>query len=541
MKKHMLHSSFTLLSLVFFLAACQNGPSSSSEENSYYTSESYEFTTLFQGKETKTLASYDKANPTANGFVNYALDYDIGMANYLKMEYQASENIVGYFDYVSQEGNQSNSEKFFLSKDETTFTTFLDAYRVGAYGAFAKKLTGIRIQNVGTAEASFVLRSLSISDRSMPRSDSMLYVSSPSMIVGTSFQYGGAIQYVERTDLDICEYMDANGNICIDRDIDPRQVKLVNDRVNFVNIYDLGREIQASYYLNANEKNGYHPKTQLSYSGLDNLVKYNPIQCGSPTFNTPQIIDFIYHKDYFWVKVKPLDWFYDNDPCSGYMETTISFGNDGVILVDNSYVDFSQFVDNEENPLVYNPQETPATMTVYPLNYFYCETKRGTIMDQNTSGIPQSESVLTSANQTGSGAYYYSLFASTLKYDWMAMVNENYFGLGICMENADHYVGSHSYASTNYYAEAMNRKIAPSRFSFEESDIIPSYAAYNDGYMCPGIDRKMIDFVPLQYSYALCVGDTQTMGDEFAALKASGRIANESLLQADGIHSWPKR
>ena len=59
--------------------------------------------------------------------------------------------------------------------------------------------------------------------------------------------------------------------------------------------------------------------------------------------------------------------------------------------------------------------------------------------------------------------------------------------------------------------------------------------------MCPGIDRKMVDFVPLTYSYALCIGDTQTMGDEFAALKASGRIANESLLQADGVHSWPKR
>jgi hypothetical protein len=67
--------------------------------------------------------------------------------------------------------------------------------------------------------------------------------------------------------------------------------------------------------------------------------------------------------------------------------------------------------------------------------------------------------------------------------------------------------------------------------------MIPSYAAFNYSYINPSILRKMVNFVPLEYQYALFVGTTEEMSATFDGLKKDGVVTNDNLL--DKENGWP--
>jgi hypothetical protein len=48
----------------------------------------------------------------------------------------------------------------------------------------------------------------------------------------------------------------------------------------------------------------------------------------------------------------------------------------------------------------------------------------------------------------------------------------------------------------------------------------------------------MIQFVPLEYSYALFIGDTDEMGAAFKDLKTSGTLTNAHLANEE-TRGWP--
>ena len=145
----------------------------------------------------------------------------------------------------------------------------------------------------------------------------------------------------------------------------------------------------------------------------------------------------------------------------------------------------------------------------------------------------------TSMRDTVSGDYVYGLKGALVKNGWCAFVNENKFGVGIYMPNADIYYASRGRKSTSYFAEEANRKYHKGYFQFAESEIVPSYTTINYSYINPGIIRRMIDFVPLEYSYALFIGDTDQMGAAFKELKTSERLTNAQL--KDETQGWPTK
>ena len=522
--------------------SCAKNTPPQSEEGNRYTGE-YVFTTVFCDDTEKTLPVYDATKPSAGDpiarqNVVYEVYRSVGDKNYIRLQLETDVNLVGYLSYSNpSDPGQKNVEKFYIEKGTTEFTMFLDAFRVGAYGAFPKRIDTVSFENVDSEkEGTIVLNSIGVSDRTMDIYDDM-YITDEVMKFGTSLSHGGSIKYVGRTDSDICEYMDSDGVIRIDKDVDPDYYNVTNNDVNFINIFDLGREIQPSYYLKADSSNGYNPKTELLYDGLEGAM-YNPIQCGSDGKKTPQIIDYEYKEDYIYVKTRAQDWFYDNDQANGYMETTYSFDGDGVLVVENRYVDFSQFVESETNPLTYATQETPATYFVYPLNYFYCETRQGTIFDNTLQPQNGQYTCKTTKTQSVSGGYYYGIEGKNVKYDWCAFVNENKFGIGIYMPNADVFVASRGATSCSYYQENTNRQYITSLFDFAESQIVPSYSAFNYNYINPGVRRRMVDFIPLSYSYALYIGETAEMKNIFGAMKESGSLTNSQLVDGSG---WPKK
>ena len=516
------------------------------EETPNYTLESYDFTTVFTDGDEKKLQQYT-ANVLPSDEAYKAVSYDvysnIGNNNYIKMELSTDVDLVGYIHYYNNaDKTQTHSEKFFIEAGSTEFVTFLDAFREGAYGAYEKTITTVTFQNVDTEkEGVFTFQSLGINDRTID-SHEYMYVSDGSTVLGTSAYYGGCITYLEKLEQDVYEYMDSDGNICIDRDVDPDWVARVSsDKVNLVNIMDLGREIQPSYYSGVKKANGYDPVYDQDdiYDGLTGPEPvYNPIQCGDYGGHSPQIIDYDYQSDRLYIKMKAQEWFFStNVQANGYIEVTYYFDQNGSLLVDNRYVDFSQFIN--EFDVSMHMQETPATYFVYPLNYFYCETKQGVIFDKNVgeqNGRSQSKHSL---NHVVSGEYVYDLKAKTVKNGWCAFVNENKFGVGIFMPNADKYIASRGRKSVNYFSEKGNSKYYDEFFQFDENELVPSYAVFNYSYINPSLERRMLQFIPLEYSYALFIGDTEEMGAAFKDLKETGTLTNAHLANEETM-GWTK-
>ena len=205
-------------------------------------------------------------------------------------------------------------------------------------------------------------------------------------------------------------------------------------------------------------------------------------------------------------------------------------------MVDNVYTDFSCFIG--EWDLQVRLQETPATYFSYPLNYFYCDTKQGLIFDDNLAdqnGLNQGKASLKTP--VTSAKYFYALSAKNMKESWCAFVNQNKFGVGIYMPNADTYVASRGRKSNNYFSEPFNKNYHKGFYTFSDDQIIPSYAAMNYNYINPALNRKMVDFVPLKYSYALFIGDTEEMDNIFDGLEHLKM--NDHLL--DTTQGWPTK
>ena len=511
-----------------------------------YTLDEYSFATVFVDGTEKLLEQYAETTTHEDGAVEYNISSNIGNKNYLKFTIETDVDLVGFINYYNVEDpSQTNSEKFFIKANSTEFTTFLDAFRVGAQGAYKKVITTISFQGVDdTKEGHFKFISLGISDRTINTREEWR-ISNGDMVIGTSPFYGGCVTYLEKLDQDVYEYMDWDGNIVIDRYVDPDYdaMQVVSDSVNLINIYDLGREVQPSYYSAVESIHGYNPdydptKPETYYQGLGGGVKYNPIQCGDFGGHTPQIIDYVWKEDYLYVIMKAQEWFfYTNIQANGYIEATYYFDEDtGAIMVDNVYTDFSCFIGEWDIQL--NAQETPATYFTYPLNYFYCETKQGKIFDEKLAEQNGRNQAKTSLKSTVSSAdYFYAISRKNMMYDWCAFVNVNEFGVGIYMPNADDYIASRGRRSNNYYSEECNRKYHEGFFSFAEDAITPSYAAMNYNYINPSIKRKMVDFVPLEYTYALYVGDIAEMKTVFDGLESQN--INAHLL--DTTTGWPTK
>ena len=108
-----------------------------------YTTEDYTFTTIFTDGETKEMPQYDAENIAANEFITYDINSNIKDKNYLKLSLETDVDLVGYINYESNEdATVTNSEKFFVAANSTEFCTFLDAFRVGARGAYKNTSEG---------------------------------------------------------------------------------------------------------------------------------------------------------------------------------------------------------------------------------------------------------------------------------------------------------------------------------------------------------------------------------------------------------------
>lgn len=503
------------------LGGCKGGDTSSSSNPANGSLEEVKSGLLYEDGKNIQLAP--------NQETEVIIGKDVEAQNYLTMQLLSDVNLLGYIYYHETDNTaKTHKEKIYIEAHNPNFSIFLDAFRVGAFGAFEKTIDKITLRNVSATAGGVAVKRVDIGDRVYDNQE-MLYTSNAYLKIGASLAAGGSLCHVESLNRNVVEYLDEDGRVRIDQYIDKKQVNMITDQVNMVNIHDLGREIQQSFYSYVDETHGYAPDDDVLYEG--NLL-YNPVQAGSAGDKQSQIIDYHVNENEIYVKCRPQDWFLRNTQSDSYMESTYAFAKDGTLRVTNRFVNFSEFKDMATTRL--GGQETPAIYIVHPLNYFYCETRGGDIFDSKLLGAMTTQSK-TSIDHEVVGDYHYTLSSEQVYKDWFAFVNDQKFGMGIYMPNMDQLIASRGWTST-YYTMVANRFYNSSIYQLDGA-IYPSAYVNNYNYCCPSVIRRMMDFVPFEYTFALYVGTVEEMRDTFGKLQEDKVITNESMEAWEGLEA----
>jgi hypothetical protein len=158
----------------------------------------------------------------------------------------------------------------------------------------------------------------------------------------------------------------------------------------------------------------------------------------------------------------------------------------------------------------------------------------GVINDPNLSPLPEATSSMrTSVLQEVEGNYWYQLASENVIGDWLANVNDVGFGMGMYIPNVERFSASRGWKTTSYkllYNHQYDMKV----YDLRGMDFIPSAYVNNYNYFSPGVTRRMVDFVPFEYSFALYIGTVDEMRERFGWLEEKGTIKNE------GLNNWAK-
>ena len=366
--------------------------------------------------------------------------------------------------------------------------------------------------------------------------------------------------------------------------------------VNLINNFDAGRQIQQSWYAQVggsdsatDGSNGYDRAYCYTGSTEGQYWPYNPVQAGDVVSNPGQIVDYEVNEDrgYIYVKARAMDWAKGYDasrPCENaveggvttksYVENYYRLNADGTLVVNNGFIDWNGFTNMEGCD--WASTELPAVYPVHTLNYYVSN------IDGDGTWDDAIEYNNTLKPWTGGTAYHQ--FANpanglTKVEDWFAWANggdANAFGMGIYIPNVDRFTSGRSNTSTAYYTDVnfQNSNALPvdnySEFSwssFKNVDMVTDFAergniladkgmmsnmqsiqytyqsAYvsNTSYTAPGVDFRMEAYVPIEYSYVICLGTVGNIRSTFRDIKDNGTVTNAGDgYQKVGLDAWAR-
>ncbi|MCQ2796725.1 MAG: hypothetical protein MJ213_05475 [Bacilli bacterium] len=493
-------------------------------------------------------------NIAPNASQTLTLNASLGEDNYLAFDYTSNEQIKGILNLSTSSGTRQ--EEFFLDNADTTFNTFLDVFRNSGSKKATTTLKSIEFKNVGATTATLAINEIKHAPRNLV-SDETYYIRDNIIKAGVSLRLGGALSSLQNLNQDTVEYINNNNEVKI------RSRSLINDGIkkeiksnpNLINIYDLGRELQQSYYFNVDSNNGY---TRAKYLG--NYCEYNPVQSGDQNLNQSKIIDFRVADDSIWIKVQAADWAQNNSLTKSYMTNTYKVKN-GLVYVDNSFINWYGFTNYNvqesgyvapSSSVPYATQELPALYTVHPLDYFSSSFDGHEIYDnklgwnvgttaiERTTKLKLNSDGVTYRGDYDDGSYHYE-FRQHYE-NWCGYLNEDKFGVALYMNAGNYYhddVMRHVYVAGNFrqshnlsyetnrmYYDANYTRHTPSMSDFIKNPV-ESAIIDNTNYICTVLGFLPREYVKLNWSYALGADNISTLKNKFAIMRGQQELVND--------------
>ena len=522
---------------------------------------------------------------------------------YVQLNYQTNIDVWGKFYYQNSAGTKSAVEDFYLQKGSSQHKQYLDLFRKNGVGKLAGLtsddlyLTKIEFQNATVDKSStgtFKFLGLYSSAKTIDTANYQVYITKTldndggEMTLGAHLGLGGALTYLAKSGVyeGVTSGTYGKGSVLMrtstESFVSQRNTswwgsskeaghyghatssKPGDGAVNLINNYDVGRQIQQSWYANVGgtsaantNANGY---TRLQCdTGNGGYWPYNPVQAGDCNDNPSQIIDYEVNeeKGYIYVKARAMDWAYGDTSNGGvangsttksYMENYYRLNTDGTVYVNNSFVDWNGFTDMDKCD--FHLSELPAFIPVHTLNHFF--TYDGT--------SPWTGGDLTMRNDLSlwtesTGKYYQSKVDGnadgTTGEEWVAWANDHLgsVALGIYIPNVTRFVsGRYETAVTTAESSNVNaysNKLSSKGLMSNMQSILRTYQSCyvgNTSYTAPGIQLRMTAYAPIDYTYVLSVNDINTVRSQFKAIHDSGKVTNAGSQQGArvGLDAWAR-
>ena len=542
MKRKVLSVALACMSL-FSMCACDWMPGKSPDSSG--NDAAYKFESVFSATDIVTLQGGESKSFTVNK--------DITGKEYVKLTLKTNTILLGEFAYKNVANpSQIVKEEFFIEPSSETieFKQFLDAFRDNGVGLFDKHLVSVTLKNLDSQAAQVQLLDVSVSDREVPAFEREVYIEKDSLKVGADLAMGGTLSYLEKISwegLSVDEVIDYNNNVYIGVNAKENAMVELSSSVNLINICDAGREFQQSYYADiggsmqeATGANGYDRRWSYTATRVGYYWPYNPVQGGDEVCNLSQIIDYEVADNYIYVKVRAMDW--GNGSArpehKGDDYEQVKFGRtsksyienwytikDGMLYVDNRFVDWNGFTDMENIPA--HTLEIPAAYVVHPLNTYVCYTGNDPWnLDDTTYDVQPKLLGWWDENAHINNHH---------PEDWFAWVNDKDFGVGVYVPGASAYVSGRndvlSDASLKNNRTALESKMAKDYLFNKKAptSIYTSCYVGNTSYTAPVVSVRMKEYIPLSYSYVVAVDYLDIMRKDFKAIYEKGEMTNEGL------------
>ena len=407
----------------------------------------------------------------ADGFVinrNFSVQLGSSTAanatfNRFSIAYTSTQPLKGVMTYV--EDGITKTDSFFLEAGEHTFSCVTKSYLAGERSS---RIVSMTFSSLNGADAKFLLKGLSTYDYPVygTTSGDTYYISNSAYRLGIRLSWGGGINYL----------------------YDKRAASIIPGVENLINQADTGRLVQQSYYgavSFGDYKAGVYNGSQWSY---------NPVQGGDVYQNHSRIIDIVVSDSSVYVKSQPQDWSLNNCLTPSYMENTYTLHSDRV-QVDNRFVDYSGMTHR------YSHQEVPA---FYTLSCF----DRFSWYDGSQGWTGDTLSHRDDLGFWGDSAYYedckFPVKQSNTE-TWCAWTSSRAnYGIGLYVPNVDTYLAG--------------------RFSYDGST---SSQAGSTNYVAPLVNKMLVSYEPIEYSYLITTGSVEQIRATFAQNKSFA--TNESL------------
>lgn len=246
---------------------------------------------------------------------------------------------------------------------------------------------------------------------------------------------------------------------------------------NLLNRCDTGRLVQQSYY-------GCHTPPYEMGEFMGNPWPYNPVQGGDKGNFRSRIIEFRRTEDEIYIKAQPYDWGHIGSITPSYMENRYSFTEEGLVLVENRFTDFSGL------PHPPRHQELPAFYVVSALDVFTWEDTGVRYSRDDMIFWPLAKDQNFPLTEPDSA--------------FCVWHDRDGYGVGLAVPGVDqYYAGRHEYnGSRDPHDQATN-------------------------YVAPLKTLQLQTYVPLTYRYLLAVGELEDVAEKLSS--ALERIDNNSL------------